>query len=574
MKERKQHIFIFSVVTLFFVVLIAGSNVYRGERLGFYGGKIYTMNQGWTYGEADHDDTEITLPVKLPVEVNHEYSISAYLPTDFPEGMSMMLRTSQQSIRVTVDGEEIFSRGQDSSLYPGTFRGSSWSLFFVSQEYAGKKITITLVSPYESFSGKITDIYCGYKSDLMYHIFFTKMPEFIAAWIMFIIGIGMLIFSIFKWRAGAEELDTLYLALFAIFCSFYLFGESKMLQFIVSNQFFISALPFLAETMIAIPLVMYLRDQWLPQHRWVAQVLQWIFLLDFLVITGMQFLGMGDFFETIIIFHITVYLFIIATGSVTVIEIVKYKNRRVYVLAYALGIICIAAVIGMVQLYLGIFEKVGFSMQMGMLGFEIVMATYSIQSFYEVEENLREKRYYERLAYIDALTLGKNRNAYTERIVELEKSYNKNNKEKRRVGKNAKNKTARLYYLLADLNNLKIINDTYGHAVGDDAILRAYKYLTSAFAKHGECFRIGGDEFVVLLEQCNEQEFETCMRQLSLESEMNNLEIDYELGIATGYSFYEPGDEPLDFEKLMKQADKMLYENKHIMKLKDLITSY
>lgn len=104
--------------------------------------------------------------------------------------------------------------------------------------------------------------------------------------------------------------------------------------------------------------------------------------------------------------------------------------------------------------------------------------------------------------------------------------------------------------------------------------MRAFKCLTVAFAKHGECFRIGGDEFVVLLEQCDEQEFETCLRQLSMESEMNNREIDYELSIASGFSYYEPGDEPLDFAKLMKQADKMLYENKHIMKLKNLITSY
>ena len=55
---------------------------------------------------------------------------------------------------------------------------------------------------------------------------------------------------------------------------------------------------------------------------------------------------------------------------------------------------------------------------------------------------------------------------------------------------------------------------------------------------------------------------------------MNNREIEYDLGIATGYAHYESGDEPLNFDKLMKQADKMLYENKHIMKLKNLITSY
>lgn len=574
MKERKQHIFLIVTVILFLSVLFVGAKIYDSGRLGFYGGQVYSMNNGWFFEDANHNVTPVTLPVKVPVATNCEYSIHMTLPEELPEGMSMMMRTSQQAIRVTVEDDEIFARGWDSSYYPGTFRGSSWSIFFLSQKYAGKQIEITMLSPYKAFSGSVSSIYYGYKSDLMYHIVSMKLPQFLAAWIMFLIGVCLLVFSVIKWRAGVDFSDSLYLAFFAIFCAMYLFGESKMMQFMSSNQFFISALPFLAETMIAIPIMLYLREQWLPQHKWVASVLQWLFFLDFCVITLLQFLGIGDFFETILIFHITLGLMIVSSAAVITIEIVKYKNRKIYILAQALGIVCVAAVIGVVQMYMGVFENVGFSMQIGMLGFEIVMATCSVQNFYTAEENLREKRYYERLAYIDALTLGKNRNAYTERILELENHFNNASKKRQRIVKGTKSKPGRLYYLLADLNNLKVINDTYGHAVGDDAILRAFKCLTVAFAKHGECFRIGGDEFVVLLEQCDEQEFETCLRQLSMESEMNNREIDYELSIASGFSYYEPGDEPLDFAKLMKQADKMLYENKHIMKLKNLITSY
>lgn len=55
-----------------------------------------------------------------------------------------------------------------------------------------------------------------------------------------------------------------------------------------------------------------------------------------------------------------------------------------------------------------------------------------------------------------------------------------------------------LQLILFDLDDLKKINDTHGHAVGDEAIKKAFDILNEIFKDYGECYRIGGDEFACL----------------------------------------------------------------------------
>ena len=94
--------------------------------------------------------------------------------------------------------------------------------------------------------------------------------------------------------------------------------------------------------------------------------------------------------------------------------------------------------------------------------------------------------YINALAYRDALTGVKNATAYNEMTVDMER--------RMRTGQS-------LHYaiLVADINFLKVANDMYGHDAGNQLIISASKIICSVF-KHSPVFRIGGDEFVVLLE--------------------------------------------------------------------------
>lgn len=59
--------------------------------------------------------------------------------------------------------------------------------------------------------------------------------------------------------------------------------------------------------------------------------------------------------------------------------------------------------------------------------------------------------------------------------------------------------------IMIDLNGFKAINDTYGHAEGDTALILAAGLLKNAFGEYGVVTRYAGDEFVVILNTADEQ---------------------------------------------------------------------
>ena len=137
--KQKQNIFLLIITLLFVFTFIYGINRYKGEDFGLYEKYTYSFNAGWFLEEADGSQTPIYLPADLNLPANTEYSISTYIPEEFPEGMTILFRSSQQSVRVQIDGETIYERGQNPELYPGDFRGSSWNTVRMPREYAGKK---------------------------------------------------------------------------------------------------------------------------------------------------------------------------------------------------------------------------------------------------------------------------------------------------------------------------------------------------------------------------------------------------------------------------------------------------
>jgi GGDEF domain-containing protein len=56
-----------------------------------------------------------------------------------------------------------------------------------------------------------------------------------------------------------------------------------------------------------------------------------------------------------------------------------------------------------------------------------------------------------------------------------------------------------LYLIFLDIDTLKKINDTFGHVAGDETIVAVSKCIKNAFGDVAECFRMGGDEFLVAM---------------------------------------------------------------------------
>lgn len=125
--------------------------------------------------------------------------------------------------------------------------------------------------------------------------------------------------------------------------------------------------------------------------------------------------------------------------------------------------------------------------------------------------------------------------------------------------------------LFADLDSLKVINDTFGHKNGDFAIVTAASYLKSNLDSNAITGRIGGDEFVAFIPDTDEDKMKAvCENIRSMASEFN-LQSDkpYNIRVSMGYYCFDSADGQ-SLEHLMSMADRALYENKKL-KNKDVI---
>lgn len=165
---------------------------------------------------------------------------------------------------------------------------------------------------------------------------------------------------------------------------------------------------------------------------------------------------------------------------------------------------------------------------------------------HSLEQELTLQKVYRRMAYRDVLTGLRNRRAFEERLKEKEK------------------KREPMCYVAADINDLKIINDTSGHLKGDEAIQQNARFLKHYENGAFRAYRVGGDEFALLSETTDMELAANTVSQL-MHSAASDIDTACPSSLAIGYSFLT--DYSLDsVHNLLVRGDQNMYEHKRWLK--------
>lgn len=164
-------------------------------------------------------------------------------------------------------------------------------------------------------------------------------------------------------------------------------------------------------------------------------------------------------------------------------------------------------------------------------------------------KNIRYQQYLitriEKMYQLDALTGLYNRGGFLVRYKEFLDKLDKN---------------ASISVVLADLDGLKPINDTYGHDEGDNAISTVAAVLKYACPENALCVRIGGDEMLAVYEGCEDGSVKARItEQIAVYNSCSGKP--YEVSTSVGIYVSPPG-ESRDFETLLKKSDELMYLDK------------
>ena len=152
----------------------------------------------------------------------------------------------------------------------------------------------------------------------------------------------------------------------------------------------------------------------------------------------------------------------------------------------------------------------------------ILLAVYLI---IKKKKQIKKVKASDRHKYTDMLTSLKNRNYLNAKMPEWEES-----------------KVFPQAIVMVDLNNVKYINDNYGHEEGDDLIIKAAGILVNTQLENSEIMRTDGNEFLIYLVGYSERQVSTYVKKLG--KEMKNLP--HEFGAAIGYSMITDEIKTLD----------------------------
>ena len=186
--------------------------------------------------------------------------------------------------------------------------------------------------------------------------------------------------------------------------------------------------------------------------------------------------------------------------------------------------------------------------------------------FENIEEEFRAKKEQEQdlrsaklMARLDELTGVRNKNAFKEYISSID--------EKLEGGMDQEP----FAIVMCDVNDLKLINDTRGHSFGDEVIQRASRMVCGVFA-HSPVFRVGGDEFAVVLKDRDYEERENLFSRLKEESLANKRSRSGPV-VACGKAEYDP-EKDKKVNDVYKRADEQMYIVKKEMKSVHLIDGF
>jgi diguanylate cyclase (GGDEF)-like protein/PAS domain S-box-containing protein len=179
-----------------------------------------------------------------------------------------------------------------------------------------------------------------------------------------------------------------------------------------------------------------------------------------------------------------------------------------------------------------------------------VVVTHYVGTLLDITERKNHENQIHQLAFYDSLTDLPNRRLLTERLkqsISIERRANK-----------------QLAVMMMDLDRFKAVNDTFGHAAGDELLKQVAVRIKSHLRENDTVARLGGDEFVVVLADVHNQKDATHVAYLLIKNLMESFILSQnnqvEIGASIGISFFPQDGE--DGEILMNKADIALYQAK------------
>lgn len=520
----------------------------------FFSSWIFHQNTLREYLPFDNTVTLDTIP-SSEGEIKTENII---LPNEFNTPKALLFRTGHTKVEIWLNGKEIYQYG-DEKTAPKFMKspGSCWHIVDIPEHSAGKSLEIKLIPVYSDYYGNSFHLFLGTRGDCILKILSNSLGTLIISCGILFVGIISLIlyFALHKKKTdlhleGTPEIF-LNLGLFSLLIAIWSLQQCGFLQFLIPDGRTLYFIDFFSFFLFPVPFNFLLYDICKSKYRKGALYFSVMYLTNMAAAVLLQCAGIVDIFQILPVTHIIMLANAVYTVVLIHYEALTLGNESARDFKLPMYLIMFFGVTELIAYYIQKFQQTSSFLSLGTMLFIILLIWIQVSRYYDHYIQKQRLNYLQKLANTDMLTEVHNRNAYENKIKYLET----HKEELQTTG-----------IVLLDLDNLKTINDHFGHEKGDEAIRLCGQYIQQIFQNKENCFRIGGDEFAYLYRQDEKDLIAGQLESLETQLLKTDQKLPYSLSISAGYTYYCP-DTDTGFKDMVKRGDAMLYRVKRKKKL-------
>ncbi len=485
-------------------------------------------------------------------------SIYHRLP-DMKGDESLVYRSKDVYTKLLVDDTVVYETNVYDSKFYNRSPGNLWNVAKFHADSSGRLVEMQIYMVYDTNAVTVDSTLWGDKTDIILTFCKEKIFGVAVSLLMMIIGLVLIAFDLMPAYIHARKRHGMvWLGLYAALIGVWSLIETNAVQFFADDMRILQLIDNMIMIVGSMPLLLYLNCEY--------QIFKFRFMRLFcyadaayiLVSATMQLSGGNDLHGLLPGAMLTM---VVSCVTLLVWVVFRLKNMvkgHQPILNYVLQLsgLCslwISALLEMMRYSQSDhMDRAGY-LRVGMLVFIICLAVSSQLETYRLLENGLKFDIISSLAYSDGLTGLGNRTAYLEQL----EAY-----------ASGETGISKLGIVFLDVNNLKKVNDNQGHEKGDELITVAARIISDSFGKLGKSYRIGGDEFCVLMTGLGLQDmYERGLLEFQkLVDEANKAKwYTYEIQIANGFSICDMIERQKIVEAVMA-ADGAMYANKKMLK--------
>ena len=480
------------------------------------------------------------------------------LPDSFQNQQSILFKTTHTRAEVLLDGEKIYEFGNDTdTLRFMKSPGPCWHIVDLPKNSDGKHLQVRIIPVYSDYYGNSFHLFGGTKGDCTLKILSNSLCSLVLSCEILSLGIICLIlcFSIMRkndeYSSDESYMIFLNLGVFSLLITLWTLKQCGFLQFLIPDSRALYFIDYFTFFLFPVPFNFILYDICKSKYRKGAVHLSILYLCNIAAAVLLQCAGIIDIFRILPITHLIMLVNVIYTVTLIRYESIKLQNEAARHFKYPMYLVMALGAAELIAYYIRHFQQTSIFLPLGTMLFILLLVWIQVSRFYDQYLQKQKLVYLQKLANTDLLTDTMNRNAY-------EKKVNRLNEQK--------NELHTTGFILFDLDNLKIINDRFGHEKGDEALQLCSQCIKQFFPEKENLFRIGGDEFAYFYNKNKENNIEDRIAQLNQTLEATAHTFNYPLSISSGYACFLP-EMDSTFKDLAKRSDLMLYRIKRKRKL-------